>query len=240
MKNILTLLLALGTIAATQAQKKIKGNGKVVTVERSTDDYDGVSVSGWFDVELVNGNEGTITIKGEENLMEYIITEVKEGKLVIKPKKGYYLSPSNWKNGGIDITVPVEEISMVAMSGSGDITGKKRLEADEFKTAMSGSGDISLEVVSKTLKVAMSGSGDISLKGRTTDLEVAISGSGDVNAFDLEADNVEATVSGSADIKVTANKMIKARVSGSGDIYYKGNPSKIDSKASGSGDITKA
>ena len=239
MKNLLTFVLAVLTIAATQAQKKIKGNGKVVTVERTTNNYDGVAVSGWFDVELVDGNEGTITITGEENLLEYLVTEVKDGKLSIKPKKGYYLSPSNWKNGGINITVPVEEISMVAMSGSGDIVGKKMLEADHFKTAMSGSGDITLEVTTQTMRVSMSGSGDIELEGKTRDLDVRISGSGDVSAFDLEADNVDATISGSADIKVTANKSLKARVSGSGDIYYKGNPDKLETKSSGSGDITK-
>ncbi len=241
MRTVLTIIIALFTLVVVHGQKKIKGNGKMVTIERTTGDYDGVNVSGWFDVELVDGREGTITISGEENLMEYLVTEVKDDKLFIKVKKGYYLSPSSWKkDNGINITVPVEQISLVAMSGSGDIVGKKRLEADNFKTAMSGSGDISLEIAAKTTRVSMSGSGDIDLKGSTTDLEVAISGSGDVQAFDLEADNVEATISGSADIKVTANKSLKARVSGSGDIYYKGNPDKIESKSSGSGDITKA
>ena len=37
-------------------------------------------------------------------------------------------------------------------------------------------------------------------------------------------------VSGSADIKVTVKGNLKARVSGSGDIHYRGNPAKIDSK----------
>ena len=85
----------------------------------------------------------------------------------------------------------------------------------------------------------MSGSGNIALSGVTKDFEATISGSGDIEAYDLEADNVEATVSGSADIQVTANKSIKARVSGSGDISYKGNPEKVNTKTSGSGDISK-
>ncbi|NNM17996.1 MAG: DUF2807 domain-containing protein, partial [Croceitalea sp.] len=54
----------------------------------------------------------------------------------------------------------------------------------------------------------------------------------------LEAEFVEASVSGSADITVTANQSLKARVSGSGDITYKGNPKKIDTKTGGSGDIS--
>ena len=240
MRTILSIFIALGMVLSVQAQwgKKIKGNGKVVTIERSTADYDEVAVSGWFDVYLVNGNEGNITIKGEENLLEYLVTEVKDDKLMIKPKKGYYLSPSNWKSGGIEITVPVEQIRDVSLSGSGDIVGKTKLKADLFKVSMSGSGDITLEIESNDLEASMSGSGDINLKGKTEDLDVSISGSGDVKAYELDAENVDATVSGSADIKVSVSQSLKARVSGSGDIYYKGNP-RVESKTSGSGDVTK-
>ena len=79
----------------------------------------------------------------------------------------------------------------------------------------------------------------MALSGKATDFTVSISGSGDINAYDLIADNVDATVSGSANIKVTANKEIIAKVSGSGDIDYRGNPEKIDTKVSGSGDISQ-
>ena len=241
MKKLATLsLVALFTISCTaQWGKKVNGNGNMVTIERSTGDYDAVAVSGWFDVELVDGNEGDIALKGEENLLEHIITEVKDGKLVIKVEKGYNLKPSTWKEG-IHITVPVESINSVTLSGSGDIVGKKTIKTSNFKTSMSGSGDITLAVESNSVNASMSGSGDITLSGSTTNFDVTISGSGDIKAYELEADNVDATVSGSADIKITAKQKLKARVSGSGDISYKGNPEKVDTKTSGSGDISKA
>ncbi len=241
MKKLATLsLVALFTISCmAQWGKKVNGNGNMVTIERSTGDYDAVAVSGWFDVELVDGNEGDITLKGEENLLEHIITEVKDGKLVIKVEKGYNLKPSSWKEG-IHITVPVESINSVALSGSGDIVGKKTIKASNFKISMSGSGDITLAVESNSVNASMSGSGDITLSGSTINFDVTISGSGDIKAYELEADNVDATVSGSADIKITAKQKLKARVSGSGDISYKGNPEKVDTKTSGSGDISKA
>ena len=240
MKKLSVLLCAGFIFLSCSAQwgKTIKGNGNNVTIERNTVDYDGVAVSGWFDVDLVSGNEGEITLEGEENLLEYIITEVKDGKLVIKTEKGVNLKSSNWKSG-IHITIPVESISHVAMSGSGDIVGKTKIKADKFSTAMSGSGDITLDIDSSSISTSMSGSGNINLSGTTGDFEATISGSGDIEAFDLEADNVEATVSGSADIEVTAKKSIKARVSGSGDITYRGNPEKINTKTSGSGNISK-
>jgi hypothetical protein len=237
----LSVLLFTGLITlscSAQWGKTIKGNGNNVTIERSTGDYDEIAVSGWFDVDLVSGNEGEITLQGEENLLEYIITEVKDGKLVIKTEKGVNLKSSSWKSE-ILITVPVESISTVAMSGSGDIVGKTKIKSDKFSTAMSGSGDITLDIDSNTISASMSGSGDITLSGTTKDFDATVSGSGDIEAYNLEADNVSATVSGSADIQVTAKKSIKARVSGSGDISYRGNPEKVDTKTSGSGDISK-
>ncbi|SEM01961.1 Putative auto-transporter adhesin, head GIN domain [Maribacter orientalis] len=240
MKNLSVLLLTGLITLSCSAQwgKTIKGNGNNVTIERSTGDYDGIAVSGWFDVDLVSGNEGEITLQGEENLLEYIITEVKDGKLVIKTEKGVNLKSSNWKSE-IRITVPVESISSVSMSGSGDIVGKTKIKSDKFSTAMSGSGDITLDIDSNLISASMSGSGDITLSGKTTDFDATVSGSGDIEAYNLEADNVSATVSGSADIQVTAKKSIKARVSGSGDISYRGNPEKVDTKTSGSGDISR-
>lgn len=240
MKKLITLGLALSMMIITNAQwgRKINGDGNVVTIERSVGDYDGVSLAGWFDVDLVAGNEGEITLKGESNLLEHITTEVKDGVLVIKTEKGVNLRPSSW-NTGIQITVPVESISSVSLSGSGDIVGKTTIEADSFSTRIAGSGDISVAVQAKEVEASLSGSGDINLSGRTTDLTISVSGSGDVKAYELEAEFVRAMVSGSADIKVTANQSIDAKVSGSGDIHYRGNPKKINSKSSGSGDISR-
>ncbi|MDT7830018.1 head GIN domain-containing protein [Pricia sp. S334] len=235
---ILSVLVASATSCSAQWGKGIKGNGNMVRIDRSVEDYDAVAVSGRFDVDLVDGQEGELILEGEENLLEYIVTEVENGKLIIKTEKGINLKPSSWEDG-IRITVPVERIESVSLSGSGDIVGRTTLRASEFKTAMSGSGDISLDLEADSMTATMSGSGDMDLSGTTRDFEATISGSGDIKAYDLIADNVDATISGSADIKVTANKMLKARVSGSGDISYRGNPEKVDTKTSGSGDVSR-
>jgi len=240
MKKLITLALAFCAVATTNAQwgKRINGDGNIVTIERSVGDYDEVALAGWFDVDLVSGKEGELTLEGESNLLEHIKTEVKNGTLLIKVEKGVNLKPSSWGKG-IRITVPVESISSVSLSGSGDIVGKTTLAANDFSTRISGSGDVSLTVNAKSVNAALSGSGDINLSGKTTDLDIQVSGSGDVKAYELEADFVTVAVSGSADVRVTANESIQARVSGSGDISYRGNPKKIDSKSSGSGDISK-
>ena len=163
----------------------------------------------------------------------------KNGKLIVKTESGYNLQPSSWKGKGILITIPVTDINSMVLSGSGDVEGKTKLVSDHFEVVMSGSGDMDLEIESDEIDVTLSGSGDIVLKGSSDKLRVTVSGSGDVKAYDLSAREVDATVSGSADIKVTASEYLRARVSGSGDIHYRGNPEKIDTKTAGSGDIQK-
>lgn len=237
--GILSLLLIISNTSFAQWGKKIKGNGNVVTVERITGDYDAISVGGWFDTELVQGEEGSVSLRGEENLLEYIVTEVKNGKLVVKVKQGYNLQASSWSRGGILVTIPVEDISEISMSGSGDLVGKTVLRSKDLSTQLSGSGDMEIEAEAQNMAVSVSGSGDLTVRGAAEYLSVQISGSGDIHGYDLQANHVDATVSGSANIQITARESLKARVSGSGDITYRGNPGKIDSKTSGSGDISK-
>ena len=70
------------------------------------------------------------------------------------------------------------------------------------------------------------------------DLDANIAGSGDFHGFELLANNTDVSIAGSGDAEVVSYESIKARVAGSGDIKYKGNPKKEDTKVLGSGSIT--
>ena len=60
------------------------------------------------------------------------------------------------------------------------------------------------------------------------------------NACDFKAKNVKITVSGLGDNTVFCRENLYARVSGSGDVEYKGDPKKKDIKMNGSGTISKS
>ncbi|PKB18695.1 head GIN domain-containing protein [Flavobacterium sp. 5] len=214
---------------------KIKGNGKVITENRSTVGYDEVNVSGFFDVVLVSGKEGAITIKGEENLLPYVKVEVKDNVLHIYTEKNINISTKE----NLILTVPFEEISAVSLSGSGDVSSKNTIVATTFKTKLSGSGDLTLDVKATDFEANLSGSGDVVLTGNSDTFTSKISGSGDVDAVNLITKKANVTISGSGDMKVNCSDSLYARVSGSGDIAYKGNPESKDTKVNGSGEISK-
>lgn len=238
MKKLIFLTLALIVSNVTEAQwnKKIKGNGNMTTITRTTGEYDGVKCAGSFDYILVSGDEGKITIEGEENLLEHIVTEVKSGKLVVKTKNNVNLSTS-W-NKTIKVTIPFRDINSVSLAGSGDLWNEDKIKTNNLDVSLAGSGDVIIDVEANSVDGSLAGSGDLTLKGKTNDLEASLSGSGDIHAFELDANNTVVSIAGSGDAEVVSNKSIKARVSGSGDIEYKGNPSKEDTKVSGSGSIS--
>ncbi|MGB5321714.1 head GIN domain-containing protein, partial [Lutimonas sp.] len=160
--------------------------------------------------------------------------EVEGGSLKIKWKKGVNIRT---KNNTI-VTVHFKNINSLAMSGSGDIISKDVIKGNSLKMAVAGSGDIKIEMDVQMAKSAISGSGDIKLSGKATEFEAAVSGSGDVEAYDLKTEKAELKVAGSGSIGISVEKEIIARVSGSGDIKYKGQPRIEDIKVSGSGKIS--
>lgn len=241
-KWILILVAALvSTFSAEaqwwQGQKTVEGNGNMTSVNRSTADYDEIDLVGSMDIQLVSGIEGKLKIEAEENLIDYIVTESEGGRLRVAVKKGYNLEPSG--NNGIKIIVPFRDLSEVSLTGSGDIYSSEVIISDNFETTVTGSGDIQLPVRAKNARASITGSGDIELKGTANDFNCKVTGSGDIMAFDFQCERVEALVIGSGDIHVYASEELRAKVPGSGDIVYKGNPKKEDFKTIGVGSISK-
>ncbi|MGB7841613.1 MAG: head GIN domain-containing protein [Salinimicrobium sp.] len=243
MKKIFFILalMALG-LQTTNAQwwggnKKIKGNGNMKTETRKVSNYDKIELEGSMNVELVAGTEGNLKVAAEENLLEYILTEVSGDELKISTEKGYNLDPSG--NNKITVTVPFKDLSRVSLTGSGDIRTRDRITAENFEIKITGSGDIKLPLQAKNVRASITGSGDIDLIGSAKDFDCKVTGSGDISAFDFKCENVDATVTGSGDIQVYASEELRAKIPGAGDIQYKGNPKKEDFKTVGIGSISK-
>lgn len=227
-------LVGFSDVNAQWKSKKVTGNGNVTTKTISTSDYDGIKAVGSMDVHLERGTEGNITVTTDDNLHEYLEIEVEGNTLILKTKKNFWLKTRK----GVHVTVPFQDISEVALTGSGDIDNKDTIQGDSLELRVTGSGDVDLDVDVKTLDARVTGSGDMAIRGNSNNLDISVSGSGDFNGSNLVAQNTEALVSGSGDVRVQAKETLKARVNGSGDIRYSGNPSKSDTKVSGSGSIS--
>lgn len=239
MKKII-LITALLCVSISSAQNwgnnKIKGNKKEVTVTRTTEDYDEISTGGSFSIELVSGKEGTITITGDENLLDLIITKVENKRLKIYIERGTWF---DIRGERIKITVPFEKISKIDFGGSGKITTKNPINSDSLEINASGSGESKIDANTKSLVAVLSGSGNLDVSGSTTDITIKLSGSGEIDSSAIKSENASALLSGSGNIEINCTNDLVAKISGSGNIIYSGNPKTVEKKVSGSGNITK-
>jgi hypothetical protein len=238
MKTCISILafLIIGTNLNAQVfTKKVTGNGKIITENRNVSDYDKIDVAGSFEVILVKGKEGAISIKADENLMEYIEIEVKNGNLKIQPEKGYQLRSTKT----IIITVPYEMIETFSLAGSGNVSSADVLNATDLNLNLAGSGEIDLPVSTKNLTSHIAGSGNIKLSGNSDVFRCEIAGSGNLEGDDLKATASHINIAGSGNVKIHAVSEIHANIVGSGDVIYTGNPAIEKSKSIGSGSIRK-
>ena len=75
-------LLAIGLLLTTACGlRTIQGSGDVVTESRDVSGFNSVSLSGIGRAIITQGDEESLTIEADDNLMEYITSEVRDGTL---------------------------------------------------------------------------------------------------------------------------------------------------------------
>ena len=185
---------------------------------------------------ITQGSNEKVTIDCSDSDFDKIEFEMAGDRLTIRRKN------RNWGGDNfrdVDIYVTMKEIERISLSGSGSIKGENSFDTGDLSLAISGSGDMDLSLDSEDVEIKISGSGDISLKGNAGETAARISGSGKVRAEDLTVSIFEASISGSGSCYITVTEEIVANISGSGNVYYGGEPARVNSNSSGSGKIRK-
>lgn len=144
-------------------------------------------------------------------------------------------------------SLAVAELQLNIM-GSG-ATLVDRVEAEDVAVRIHGSGDVDIgELYARRLETgdrglseltfSGHGAGDISIAdGEADQLDVAVSGTGDVNAENLRAREARVRINGSGNVGVNVDEALDARINGSGDVFYRGQPAKVQRSINGSGNV---
>jgi hypothetical protein len=195
-------------------------------------DVSGITVETSVDVRLKQGSPQSISLTAQQNLLDIITIEAKNGVCVVDAKECF----SSNKEAYLTMTMP--RLEMISINGSGSLTGEGTFMVTELSADIRGSGDIVIAVDAQEVSASIEGSGNMDLSGKTLELTASIDGSGDLNASELQAESVEADIRGSGDIDVDVSDELDASIKGSGNIIYRGNPD-VKSSISGSGEISR-
>jgi hypothetical protein len=209
----------------------IHGSGKLVQNERNLGDFTGVEIASSANVYIRQGDKTSVKIEGDDNIVPDVTTDVRNGTLVISNKPGSYQHKLELK-----VFVTVKDLKVLTVTGSGDIKGETPFTISDLVLNIVGSSDIILDLNANKIESNLAGSGDIVLSGSCKEHETNLAGSGNINATKLKSRKSDVHISGSGNCKVDASELYVA-ISGSGDVFYKGNPEKLQTSVTGSGDV---
>ena len=236
--GVLAFLVIIGGILAAFYFFGIEhGSGKVITESRFSKSFNTVEVIGNANLYITQGFNEKVIVEAEDNLMDQITTEVRNGVLLIdtENKFGNYI----WPTKPINVHIEMYDVKKLLITGSGNIIGQSKINADTLKLNISGSGEADLDVDTKLLETIISGDGKVKLQGIAGTHEFEISGSGSLEADELITTTSKIHISGSGDAFIAVIDAIEIEISGSGNVKYKGNAEITKQNLSGDGSIEK-
>lgn len=200
------------------------------TETRTPGSFTQVESGGSWDVFIKKGNKDEVRLVSTNISLDKVITEVDGDELKISLEKG------NYEKVGLTVYVTVRNLEGIGTSGSGNMIVESDFGADEFSIGLSGSGKIEMKnILAEEINIGMSGSGSITIAGGSAEeISIGQSGSGKLNALELTGESVKIGKSGSGETYIGATQSLTVSSSGSGNVYYKGNPEDKSIASSGS------
>lgn len=236
---ILMMILALTIVtlacgSSITLPDSVKGNGNLVEETLTiSGDFTAVELAGIGNVSVTFGDQPSLTIVAEENLMQYLKAEIRGQNLVLFTEEDINIRPTK----PISYYLTVIDLDRVVVTGLGNFE-LPAIESADFSVEIDGAGDITIaELNAITLIVDLDGLGDLTIEsGNVTSQDISINGSGTFSAPDMDSQQAEVVVSGlgSAILRVSDN--LQVNISGSGDVQYYGDP-EVEVDINGLGDL---
>ena len=248
--NFIIVVAAIGISAvfiSCYSLTYIKGNGVMVTSEKVVSNFGKIQISG---STVVNYHESQIyraVVTVDSNLEEYARVYTVGNTLKIGTKNGKACSFTNYT---VDVYCP--KLDAVSVSGSAHLNGMDKIntstfaldvsgsvkingafKCDNFSAKISGSADMESHIECNKFNADISGSGKLDVSGSAKEMKVSVSGSVTFSGKEFQTNNADVNISGSSNMSIWVLDNLKAYMSGSGKVIYRGNP-KINYTGSGS------
>src|SRR5688572_24381399 len=201
MRNVGCFLMLVSILLISSCGfTNVEGSGTVITEQRPVSGFTAVSLSGTGKL-IINqtGKEG-LTITADDNLMQYLTSEVHGSQLILGTTQYTNLNPSAPVVYKLDVGKLVE----IEVSGSGEVDAPG--------------------LVTTGLKVNANGATKMNISGQADQQEITISGAGEYHAAGLKSKEVTITITGSGDAELAVSDKLNVTVTGAGSVEYIGDP----------------
>ena len=225
-------LLAVMALLAGCSVGATVGSGKVATETRAVSGVEAVEFAFVGDMTITQGDEESLTITGDDNILPLIKSDVTGGVLRVYTQgvnMAQSITPLRYE-------LKVKDLSRMTLSGAGSINAPK-LTTERLQATVSGAGTLRVDALAAdALEVSLPGLGDANIAGVVERQQVTLSGAGTYFGEELRSDTADVTISGLGNASVWATEQLDATISGAGSIQYKGGP-QVTQQISGLGSV---
>ena len=214
--------------------RTVFGSGTIIQETRSVIGAMGVNMGIVANMTIEQGVPEELILNTDDNLMAFILSAVQGETLVISNEPGIDLEPSQ----DIEALLRLDNIDNITHSGVGDITVPDLTET-QIDISLSGVGDIDISNLDVTnLNVLISGIGDVLIAGQVENQSVALTTLGNYEAENLFSTSADVNISSIGSATVQVSTTLNAHITGSGSVYYIGNPV-VNRTGNGTGNVTQ-
>lgn len=211
MNKVLLLVISQFCLFSLTLSQTIKGNGNIVREDRRVGAFNSIDTRDGWDLLLSQGNEYGITVETDENLMEYVRTEVQGSTLKI------YTDAKIMKSNRRRILVTFRDLRSIKASGGADVDSQGKISTGDFDINCSGGSDLSLEELScSAFSGDFSGGSDVTITfSAGAKIHIDARGGSDIHLRDISGSEGKFNLSGGSDATLSG-KLDDMRLSGSG------------------------
>jgi hypothetical protein len=111
---VFSILACDFTTSGDWGGETVRGSGVVVEEDREVSNVSGIELAMPGTLHMIMGSGESLRIEAEDNLLRYIETEVRAGRLVIETRQGIRLQTTR----PINYYLIVDELKSIVISGS--------------------------------------------------------------------------------------------------------------------------
>ncbi|UCE24414.1 MAG: DUF2807 domain-containing protein [Candidatus Zixiibacteriota bacterium] len=211
------------------------GSGNLVSETRTLPTFHSVTLTAVGSIRVSRGTTQSVGIEVDDNIMDYILTSVVNGVLIISSDPSVSLSDYD-----LSVTLTMTDLESLTLAGVGSIISEGApLEADSIYLYLTGVGDISIHCEASYISSTFTGVGNLILMGSVDYQRIVHSAVGTISAYECSSDTTVAVLTGIGNVQVFVNDYLNVIIGGRGSLYYMGTP-QITSVITGSGQVIDA
>jgi len=238
MKRAFTIILAVAALASVATLSSCRfnckrGSGNQVTENRSLAGFSEIEISGDYQVNIKQDSNYAVNITADDNLMQYVKTEVNGDRLKI------HTSRNICNAGPFIVNISLRELNFLRGSGAIKITSVGKITTKDLQLKLSGATKVNLDLNADNVRTTGSGLTEINLRGQASSHVVEMSGSGTLNALGFVVAKYSIESSGISHCKINVLNELNINSSGASDVQYKGNPSTVNNNKAGASTLQK-